>query len=190
MSDKPILYLDIDGVLNVFPEPHKAPSSHRHLRNWGRWNTFTVPHPDPRKDDYLITYSLDMLDALLSLSDRYHITWLTDWRNDAVSVFSHNTGFPTFPVAHAMGADIPGLGIWSYTGHYDSRWWKANAIVDDMEANPDRRWSWIDDNIGSAARTYFKSLAKITGVKNLMITTSERLGITPADIVRLEEFAA
>lgn len=184
---KPRLYLDIDGVVNVFPAKHGNPNKLPHLKAWSKWETFTAY--DEEGKGYRIIWSPALLEEIKALSMIYDIHWLTNWRNLAVTEFTPKTGFPTFPVRSTIGVDEEYSTITSLAGHAEKRWWKVNAIVEDMETIPDLKWAWIDDSIRSPVRTYFKSLSRITGVPSLMITPFDAIGITPEHIKLLRDFA-
>lgn len=189
---KPRLYLDIDGVVNIFPRRHGNPNKKPHLRAWKKWKTFIVTEiRDGKEVDFVITWSPDLMAALIALSEIYDIYWLTNWHGTAATQFAPNTGLPDFPVRHETGIEEgEHLTLSSLYGHADKRWWKVNAIVKDMEDNPDLKWVWIDDTIRSPIRTYFKSLCPLVGSSHMLITPFDAIGITPEHIERLRDFAS
>ncbi|MBC9703619.1 MAG: hypothetical protein H9W81_01085 [Enterococcus sp.] len=188
---KPRLYLDIDGVVNIFPAKHGNPNKKPHLRAWKNWKTFTVKaFHDGKEREFIITWSPDLMAELIALTEIYDIYWLTNWRHTALTQFAPQTGLPEFPVCDELGIeDGSYLSAVSLTGHPHKRWWKINAIVKDMEENPDLKWVWIDDSIRPAIRTYFKSLARLIGFSHMLITPFDAIGITPEHIQKLRDFA-
>lgn len=187
-TSKPRLYLDIDGVMVVFPAKHGNPNKLPHLKAWSRWESFTA-YNDAGKAFHII-WSPELVEEIKTLSNIYDIYWLTNWRHLALTQFTPNTGLPVFPVRTAIGVDEEYSSITSLAGHAEKRWWKVNAIVEDMETIPGLKWAWVDDSIRSPVRTYFKSLAKITEVPSLMVTPFDAIGITPDHLKLLHDFAA
>lgn len=187
---KPRLYLDIDGVLNVFPKRHGNPLKRPHLKAWDNWETFHVyEFVDGKDRDFTITWSPDLIAEIAKLSEVYDIHWLTQWKEVALTKFTPNTGIPLFPVRTEIGTEDYFPTAMMLAGHAKNRWWKVNAIVKDMETIPDLKWAWVDDYIRKPVRSYFKRLSEITGTESLMVTPFDAIGMTPEHLEKLYEFA-
>lgn len=119
---KPVMFLDVDGVLNAF---RKSP--------WAE-TTKTRVYPSGYEHGLLIQTSPLLGQRLLELEVDIH--WLTTWREEANVHISPLVGLPQ---------DLPvvqwdrklGEG-WSITG-------KGQAINQWREENPDHPFIWVDD---------------------------------------------
>lgn len=124
---KPIIFLDVDGVINAEPKPNKR---HRYK------HTTILRLP--------IWYHPEVVDYFnsLNVSERVKIYWLTSWGEQANTHLGTELGLDSFPV-------IPeGEGS---ERHFDDDWWKIVSIkkflysLDNNGMN--QPWIWIDDEI-------------------------------------------
>lgn len=138
-TDKPLLFLDVDGVLNpVRPRAEAGFRTHSLLgtrvllsRAHGRW--------------------------LRELADVYDLVWATTWEQYANELICPLLGLPALPVVPltapepvAACAMAGGSGrSWSWSGGYDD----ADALAEDGDWHPilrfadDRPFAWLDDVI-------------------------------------------
>ncbi|SHN70070.1 hypothetical protein SAMN05660350_01735 [Geodermatophilus obscurus] len=131
--ERPILLLDVDGVLNAarvdLPE------------GWQR-GTF---------NGYVLSWNPTITARLRELheSGRVEIQWLTTWTTDADRLLAEPMGLPRGLVTHAR-ADTAPTG---FAGVFDGRssWWKLAAARAVAEAEPDRRIVWVDDDLAEQA---------------------------------------
>ena len=119
-SGKPLLLVDVDGVLSVFNFDTVSPPPGRAVLIDG------VPH----------LLSSHAADVLRSVSSRFECAWCTGWEERADEhlpwLLDLPRGWPHVPLRAARG---PGHGV---AGH-----WKLGAI--ERFAAPDRPLAWVDD---------------------------------------------
>ena len=116
---KPVLFLDVDGVISVFGFPHDGPPPGR------MYSVDGLPHCIANGSG----------DRLLRLSRSYELVWATGWEERANEHLPHLLG---------LEGELPTLSfdeqpVWA-TAH-----WKLSAI--DGYAG-DRPAAWIDDSLG------------------------------------------
>ncbi len=119
-NQRPVILLDVDGVLNAL--------SH-HPRGWDDWRQVNARHIS-------IRYSPQMLARLQALDA--DIVWHTTWRDAANEELAPVIGWDPLPVVPCDG------WLWMEPG-----WWKAPSARAFIEADP-RPFVWIDDDLGSA----------------------------------------
>ena len=164
--DRPILLLDVDGVLN-------APR--RELREgWERgvFNGFVLSW-DPS-----VTARLRELHE----SGRVEIQWLTTWTTDADRLLAEPMGLPRGLVTHARADTAPTgfLGpLWGESG-----WWKLAMAREVAESEPDRRIVWIDDDLAEQAADTGEWLAAHPHV--LVVAPDLRRGLTHEQLDAIE----
>lgn len=123
---KPVMFLDVDGVLNAF---RKSP--------WAEV-TKTRVYPEGYEHGFLIQTSPLLGQRLLELEADIH--WLTTWKDEANVHISPLVGFPDdLPVVEWERRFSEG---WSITG-------KGRAVRTWQEENPDHPFIWIDDEHAS-----------------------------------------
>jgi HAD domain in Swiss Army Knife RNA repair proteins len=114
---RPILLIDIDGVISLFG------FDHRH-RPAGRFVTVDgVPH--------LLSESAAA--ELLRLTEAFEPVWCSGWEEKADEYLPHALGLPSGLQHLSFASAAAG----------DGRHWKLAAI--DRYAGPDRPLAWIDD---------------------------------------------
>jgi hypothetical protein len=115
---KPLLLVDVDGVISLFGfQPDERPAG----------SFLTV-------DGVLHYLSAVAGDHLRRLSSRYELVWCTGWEERANEYLPRALGLPG-PLHFLTFAGVPGWG---------DRHWKLDAI--DAHAGPDRPVAWIDDD--------------------------------------------
>jgi hypothetical protein len=122
---RPLLLIDVDGVLSIFgAERAAAPSLLPTLVDG-------VPH----------LLSRTAAAARQELVPQFECVWCTGWKDRADTHLPHLLGLPRgWP--HVRFADRPGYG-----GH-----WKLGGI--DAFAGPDRALAWIDDHHDAACHRW------------------------------------
>ena len=114
--DKPILFLDIDGVLNVFD-------------NHDTGEPVTTGHLKKLIHGWPVQIPLHLKDTIRELREHYEIIWCTAWKGSAHSSWRYVLDLPHEP--------------WPYL---DYEQYKIVDVVKFMARNrPGRRWVWVDD---------------------------------------------
>lgn len=148
---KPVIYLDVDGVLNAIPfNVNKLRKA-----GWSDWQKSKVPSPI-EGDDRVFPFwtSKEMGAALLSLD--CDIEWLTTWGDEADTHVADLVGLPRgLPVTSTIDTyreARPSSGLFVVNSFN----WKLEILIKDQQENP-RPFIWIDDDaIDFAAETYLK----------------------------------
>ena len=126
MSLKPLLLVDVDGVISLFG----FASDERPAGDWLLVDG--LPH----------FLSSAAAEHLLSLARDFELVWCTGWEEKANEVLPHALGLPG-PLPYLSFDRNPGRGH----GH-----WKLAAI--DAHAGPDRPLAWIDDALDPACEAW------------------------------------
>lgn len=156
---RPVLYLDVDGVLNALHWRDEPP-----LETWDDFvhHANIAPYPDS-PDAYNLWLSKKMVAEIAALD--IDVFWLTTWRDAA-------------PAVIAPLVDAP---EWPYIKWYRS---KAHALVNHQE-DERRPFIWIDDDV--ADERFFPMFAdQVISPDYLLIRPDGRVGITPADIEQMK----
>jgi hypothetical protein len=98
MSFRPILFLDVDGVLNACP-PRRG-------------------HPVSNKLGYPICIPHGTKERVARLTEVFDPVWATTWREDAHPNFAEDLGLPEEPWEHIEFKDLKLLSIIEHTTHY------------------------------------------------------------------------
>jgi hypothetical protein len=125
---RPLLLLDVDGVLSLFGfDPAAAPA--------GRFVSVDgIPH----------LLSLQAAGHVLALTDDFDLVWCTGWEEKADEHLPFALGLPAgAPHLRFGDASAPG------------RHWKLDAI--DAHAGPLRPLAWVDDGHDDACRAWARS---------------------------------
>jgi Swiss Army Knife RNA repair-like protein len=126
-TNKPILFLDVDGVISLFGF---APG------------TGELPGPLHWIDGVAHCIPGDVGQRLVTLADRFELVWATGWEERANEhlPFLLNLPFRDLPCLHFDGRAV-----------FGSAHWKVEA-VDEYAA--DRPAAWIDDNLGEECQAW------------------------------------
>jgi hypothetical protein len=131
---RPLLLIDIDGVISLFgfAPPSRPP---------GR---FVIV------DGIVHFLSEEVAARLLGLRLQFDLVWCSGWEEKADEYLPHALGLP---------AGLPHLAFASSPGD-NGRHWKLAAI--DVYAGPDRPLAWIDDQHDDTCRTWAAQRAGAT----------------------------
>lgn len=179
---KPIVFLDVDGVVVVEPSPGEP-----HLKNsWTNWKYTEIL-------DSPLIYSPDLIDALNALNDRVEVRVLSSWllpepgHKRPIDLLLPALGLDSFTLATpAMGTEDP--NVRSEIMPKDKRWWKLNNVMDSMDAEK-RPVIWLDNDIRrKTSGKFIATYAKDLDLPFLSIPPSELKGLAPSDILRVNNF--
>lgn len=172
-SNNPVLFLDVDGVLN----------SSLDCCPWPDVETSIVKHPDV----YFalrIVHSKALGAALNNLD--IEIRWLTTWGVQANKLISPLYGLPTNLKVEASPEDFihlnEDLNLYLSTVDVD---WKFEAIkrFAEREAKP---FIWIDDEAIAGKEEALASIAE--DIKYMEIQPVDEVGLMQTDIDRIAKF--
>jgi len=128
---KPLLGLDVDGVLNAFADPYTLPT-HTQAYVGGYWVLLNLDdHPK----------------WITELQEHFDIVWATMWTHSANELLAPVLGIGPFPVIDHDR--IPET--------VDDSVFKAIDSLKIVTIDPfvgDRPFAWIDDDINVAAKTW------------------------------------
>lgn len=160
MQGKPLLLIDIDGVISLFGfRPDERPS--------GSW---------AQVEGIAHLLSTEAAEHLLELQGIYDCAWCTGWEEKANEYLPGLLGIGPFPVIVLDRAEGP---LKSVQGH-----WKLAAI--DVFAGPERPLAWIDDFLDDACERWAQARPGPT----LLVSTDPAAGLTAAHAAQLREWAA
>jgi HAD domain in Swiss Army Knife RNA repair proteins len=118
---KPVLFVDVDGVISVFGFPHDGPPPGR------MYSVEGIPH----------CLADGCGERLIRLSDSYELVWATGWEERANEHLPHLLGLP---------GEFPVLSF-DFEPQWGSAHWKLSAVE---RYAADRPAAWIDDNFNEA----------------------------------------
>lgn len=181
-SGKPVLLLDIDGVLNAMS--HKPPT-----HAWPKevWKSGSVRAADGV--NYPMLWSEPVITWLTNLhtSGAVEIRWHTTWQHDALNV-GELMGLPEFGVQEAPEyeqATVNGSALAAkLIAACMPGWWKYPA-AERVVTEEKRRLIWIDDDIdyqvSHSARQALKSVHRL-----LLVCPSQQTGIMAKHMIKVE----
>jgi hypothetical protein len=160
MSDRPILLLDVDGVLNAVTDT--APDT------WPTWQM-------TRARGFVIHWSPDMIAALNRLAERVELRWLTTWWADV-----EHLAFLGLPEMTVANTEDEYLGLQS-----PMAWWKlATAQRVYAEGRP---VIWVDDDLSFDKPAMEWGLSVPSGTL-LGICPATFRGLTPDAVAEIERW--
>jgi len=165
-GDRPILLLDVDGVLNA---------ASLHLPEGWRRGTF---------NGYVLSWDPTITARLRELheSGRVEIQWLTTWTTDADRLLAEPMELPRGLKTHARADTAPTGFLGPLAGR--SGWWKLDAARAVAETEPDRRIVWIDDDLAQQAADTGEWLAAHPHV--LVVAPELYVGLTHEQLDEIE----
>ncbi|MGK2956090.1 MAG: hypothetical protein ACSLFI_10530 [Solirubrobacterales bacterium] len=159
MSSKPILAVDIDGVISLFGF-EGTPS--------GPGFRFELIDGTPH------VISVGAGQRLVRLADSFELVWATGWQDRANDHLPTIIGVGPLPVIAFDGSKAP--------GRFDSAHWKLGPL--DAYA-ADRPIAWIDDSLDESCFTWAKEREE-GGVPTLLVPTEPELGLEEGHVEVME----
>jgi HAD domain in Swiss Army Knife RNA repair proteins len=124
-TDRPLLLVDIDGVISLFSFDHAA-------RPEGSFHSIDgIPH----------FLSADAAEHLLALASNFELAWASGWEEKANEYLPYLLGLP----------ELPYLSFDRAVGRTNAHW-KLDAI--DAYAGEQRALAWIDDAFNEACHEW------------------------------------
>jgi hypothetical protein len=164
---RPLVLLDVDGVLNALPPPGRPVP-------WGDWRT---GYAQSSVGTFRISWSPTVVAAVRSWRELADVQWLTTWGHEANGSLRELLGLPELPVAgshddppegpadaaqpQGAGADAGDASARLADGgavahaavapaapdRLTGRWWKFDVVRRLVRADPGRPLVWIDDDL-------------------------------------------
>lgn len=151
---RPLVLLDVDGVLNAIPR----------FGDLGAWESARTGEADAAGSRFRITWSPAVVEAVRSWREVADVQWLTTWGHDANLSLRHLVGLPELAVAGTYDDQAGSAGLEGIPdsdarpgAHADvapaardpltGRWWKFDVVRLLVRAEPRRRIAWLDDDL-------------------------------------------
>lgn len=165
MDEKPILAVDVDGVISLFGFDSPPPAA------TVRWELIDgTPH-------CLLIAAGERLNRL---SEHFELVWATGWQDRANDRLSHVIGVGPLPVVEFDLPDGTGARTGSVAGH-----WKLDSLE---RFAPRRALAWIDDSLERGCYEWAERRER-SGLPTLLVPTEPGIGIEEAHVGALEAWA-
>lgn len=165
---KPALLLDVDGVINAYPQQRNPRPPYVVHDNINGYKITAHPHWS------------NWLRELTAPEGPFELVWATTWEDLAPVHIAPLFDLPTEGVEV-----VQGFGALGYK--YPGPTHKLPAMIRWWEANPDRPSVWIDDCIYQDAAAYMNERDKTVPTK--FVQTYPDLGLTIDNVIEVWNFA-
>jgi len=164
-SDRPILAIDVDGVISLFG--FETPPA----AEIARWELIDgTPH----------CISIAAAERILRLAERFEPVWATGWQDRANDRLSLITGIGSLPVIEFDGHRERGSPAATTAAH-----WKLGAIGEFAGSRP---LAWIDDSFDASCYEWAERREN-DGAPTLLVPTEPDLGLEEAQAAVAAEWA-
>lgn len=167
-TQKPILFLDVDGVLNAFA-PTRAHSVHRLGGTWvkGEFRPYTIK------------FDNDARAMVEALTEHFDVVWATMWNEKANTEIVPALGVGPFPVMladHNKGWDTA-LSLGTEQWNIHRLWYAKTPLLPEYAAG--RPFAWLDDDHSRSDRVW---LAEQVEQPFLLVQTEPYAGVSWDDV--------
>jgi len=167
---KPLLLVDVDGVLNVFGFGIEGYPS-------GAIN----PAPEFEKvfaaQGYTISFPLGLTGRMAKLNEAFECVWATIWEDQANKLIAPELG---------VGYEWPVIKFQGWGRQYT---WKLPDVREWCEENArGRRVAWVDDDLHSDAEEWAEERDR-AGEPTVLVSTNYQKGLTDRLTLELLEWA-
>lgn len=169
-TDRPLLLLDVDGVLN--------PSTRS--QNWKRYDFHRVHGSDGCV--YPVRFHKNLGERLIHLATHYALVWATMWDDDANRLLAPLLGLPELPVIPCFDN---GMNFVYERRKIDRRHHKVPMIEKYVG---DRPFAWVDDEVGQPDLDWAELRTDKTAPTKI-IPIDCRMGLLGHHVVKLTEWA-
>lgn len=168
---KPLLLLDVDGVLNAFPA------------------TWQTGYTRKAIDGYPIHFHHEVRQMVSALDKAFEIVWFTLWNHRAAPGIGPHVGLSDavhlttswergWDVAHAAGCTATRINQMMYA---------RTPLLPEL-VGTERHWVWIDDAHSASDHEYLVE-AGLDPRRFRLVRTDPEIGLTWEDVNRAMEFA-
>ncbi len=181
---KPYLFLDVDGVINVFP-PNKNYKNGKHLKFWDDWEKKEFVFEE---STYPFFYSPSVITELSRLREHYEIVWLTTWQNLANTMLSKLVETDILTASFIERTDFMKENSSSIFATGKRTWWKILSLDTFISSNA-KDFLWLDDEYSKDIRKEVERIAFMNDVTGKILPIYEGRGIVPHDIEIMINYA-
>ena len=192
-EERPVLLLDIDGVLNLFPQrlsmgAHlKGTLTNAPSHTLRDHTAHRVRLDDDQEHPYMIRIPTDVASLVSQLQEHFDVHWYTMWNVSADAVFAPMAGLPSMPYLlcdWTLGQEIlteSGAPVW-----LRREVWRAKTPLIETHIGQ-RPFCWIDDDTTAADDLYLETYATVGPFR--IITVASHNGLTQAVVDEAIEWA-
>jgi hypothetical protein len=167
---KPLLLLDVDGVLNPWAAPNRPGEFVEYrfrLTSWGRKRLRVWLNP---------RHGAEL--SMLAERAGVELVWATTWAQRANVLVGPVIGLPELPVIEFAGPHSDGLPSWKFP-----------AVARYGYGRP---LAWLDDDFSlfPEARAAFLAKRNADGLATELVSVDPRVGMTGEDLAAVERWVA
>jgi hypothetical protein len=181
---RPLVLLDVDGVLNVLSDSADG------------WPVLAAGWAVAEGRRYPINWAPDVIDALRRwLDEGVEVQWLTTWGHDANDSLRHLLGLPELPVAGTYRQEPWGAPEAAGDSHASvapaapdpltGQWWKYDVVQRLLREHPGRTLIWVDDELHLEGTRFRRWADEHPSV--IPIGPDGRYGLTPDHLAQIDE---